>query len=98
MDTLLSLSPFARYADPALLALRIGVSAFLGLITGLLTRWAGVLCAFNFIVALVMVDHFSGVRGAFPALCLVLIGVYLATRGAGAFSADAKRATKEVSP
>lgn len=57
-------------------------------ILGLLTRWAGVVCAVNFLVAIVMVDAQGGIRGAFPAACLVLIGVYLATNGAGRFSLD----------
>ncbi|HEY8617096.1 DoxX family protein [Phenylobacterium sp.] len=57
-------------------------------VLGLLTRWAGLLCAVNFIVAIVMVDHHGGWRAAFPSMCLVLIGLYLATHGAGALSAD----------
>jgi putative oxidoreductase len=60
----------------------------IGFILGLLTRWAGVICAVNFLVALVMVDIQGGIRGAFPATCLVLIGIYLATNGAGRFSVD----------
>jgi len=128
-----TLSHFRRGEDAALLALRVGVGAFLiygvwdnivdsarmqefveflskyafplpelmarlsvwaqfaaGLvfILGGFTRWAGILCAINFAIALLMVDRFAGVRGAFPSLCLVLIGVYLATRGAGRFSLD----------
>ena len=61
----------------------------LAFITGLLTRWAGILCAINFAVAFVMVDRFAGFRGAFPALCLLAIGVYLAFRGCGRFGVDA---------
>lgn len=57
-------------------------------IAGLLTRWAGVVCAINFTVALVMVDALGGVRSGFPSACLVLIGLYLATNGAGSFSLD----------
>ncbi|MGH8175106.1 MAG: DoxX family protein [Steroidobacter sp.] len=64
----------------------VGVS----FITGLLARWAGVICAINFLVAILMVDRFAGVRGAFPSACLLVIGVYLALYGAGRFSADAK--------
>lgn len=62
--------------------------AGLGFITGLLTRWAGILCAINFIVALVMVDAATGIRGAFPSACLVAIGIHLALQGAGRYSID----------
>ena len=58
-------------------------------ILGLFTRWAGLLCAIHFVVAIVMVDHVGGMRGIFPSGCLVVIGLYLATRGAGRFSVDA---------
>ncbi|HEY8571638.1 DoxX family protein [Phenylobacterium sp.] len=58
-------------------------------ILGALTRWAGLLCAVNFIIAIAMVDHHAGLRASFPAMCLVLIGLYLAARGAGRFSLDA---------
>ncbi len=60
----------------------------LSFITGMLTRWAGILCAINFAVAFVMVDRFAGFRGAFPALCLLAIGVYLTFRGCGRFGVD----------
>ncbi len=60
----------------------------LAFILGLTTRWAGLLCAVNFIIAIVMVDHHAGWRASFPAMCLVLIGLYLGTRGAGALSLD----------
>lgn len=57
-------------------------------ILGLATRWAGLVCAINFVVAIVMVDVAGGIRGMFPSACLVLIGLYLATHGAGRFSLD----------
>jgi putative oxidoreductase len=60
----------------------------LAFITGLLTRWAGILCIFNFAVAIIMVDRFGGMRAAFPSGCLIAIGLYLATHGAGRFSMD----------
>lgn len=55
-------------------------------ITGFAIRWAGLLCAANFVVAVVMVDGKAGIRAAFPATMLVLVGLYLATRGAGRFA------------
>ncbi|HLT89464.1 MAG TPA: DoxX family protein [Woeseiaceae bacterium] len=57
-------------------------------IFGLLTRWAGIVCIVNFVVAIVMVDIHGGIRTAFPSACLVAIGLYLATHGAGRFSVD----------
>jgi putative oxidoreductase len=67
------------------LQLAIGV----GFILGAFTRWAGILCAIVFVVAIAMVDRFGGMRGVFPSGCLVFIGLYLATYGAGRFSVDA---------
>lgn len=74
------LAPVSVYAQFA-----IGVAFVLGL----LTRWAGVLCVINFVVAIVMVDYLGGMRGTFPSGCLVVIGLYLATHGAGRYSIDA---------
>lgn len=80
-----------QFPSPGLLA---PLSAYLQLaiglafVTGLFTRWAGLLCAIHFIVAIVMVDHHGGMRGTFPSGCLVVIGLYLATHGAGRFSFD----------
>ncbi|WP_342961440.1 DoxX family protein [Pseudoxanthomonas sp. CCNWLY206] len=66
----------------------------LGFISGLAIRWAGLLCAVNFIVAVAMVDGKAGIRLAFPATMLVFVGLYLATRGAGRFAIQRrKRAT-----
>lgn len=81
-----------RFPFPELLApfdvwlqLAIGVAFILGLAT----RWAGLLCALNFIIAIVMVDQHAGIRGAYPAASLVLIGLILATHGPGKVSLDA---------
>ena len=73
------LAPASVYAQ-----LVIGV----GFILGLFTRWAGILCVINFVIAIVMVDRFGGLRAAFPSGCLIAIGLYLATHGAGRFSMD----------
>ena len=73
------MAPLSVYAQ-------FGCGLLLGL--GLLTRWAGLVLAFNFVVAIAMVDRFSGIRGAWPALALVLIGLHFSTRGAGRFSLD----------
>lgn len=57
---------------------------------GVFTRAAGLVCAFNFAVALAMVDAALGVRAAFPAFMLLAFGLYLALRGPGRFSIDAQ--------
>lgn len=88
-----------RFPAPELMArLSVWAQFAVGLcfIGGGLTRWAGILCAINFIIAIVMVDRFAGLRGAFPAACLVLFGLYLATRGAGRHSID--RMLRERNP
>ncbi len=73
------LAPLSVYAQ---------FSVGLAFILGLFTRWAGVICAINFVVAIAMVDRFGGIRGSFASACLVLIGLYLATYGAGRFGFD----------
>jgi putative oxidoreductase len=81
-----------HFASPGILGplsvylqLTIGVAFVLGWFT----RWAGIFCVIIFVVAIVMVDRFGGMRGIFPSGCLVFIGLYLATHGAGRFSVDA---------
>ena len=68
----------------------------LGFVLGLFTRWAGILCVIVFVVAIAMVDRHGGMRGIFPSGCLVAIGLYLATHGAGRFSVDAALRANEV--
>lgn len=58
-------------------------------VLGLGTRWAGLLCAVNFAVAVAMVDARLGIRGAFPATSLILFGLLFATVGPGRYAADA---------
>lgn len=62
--------------------------AGLGLILGLLTRWAGALIVANFIVAVVMVHINDDFRGMWPALVLVAIGAYFMTNGGGRIALD----------
>jgi putative oxidoreductase len=80
-----------KFSSPEILA-RVSVYAQLlvgiGFVLGLFTRWAGIVCAINFVIAIAMVDRFGGMRGVFPSGCLVAIGLYLATHGAGRFSVD----------
>ena len=74
------------------LQLAIGVA----FVTGLFTRWAGLLCAIHFAIAIFVVDYPGGVRGIFPSGCLLVIGLYLATRGAGRFSVDEALGANDV--
>lgn len=88
-----------RFPSPEILG---PVSAYLqlaigaGFIAGFLTRWAGIFCALNFAIAIAMVDRFEGMRGVFPSGCLVFIGLYLATHGAGRVSVDAALRANEL--
>jgi putative oxidoreductase len=58
-------------------------------VIGLLTRWAGLLMTFNFIVAVVMVHWSQDFRGWWPAIVLVFISLHFALQGAGRYSVDA---------
>jgi len=92
METFVGFLRQHRFPFPELLApFDVWVQFAIGVafILGLATRWAGLLCAVNFIIAIVMVDQHAGIRGAYPAASLVLIGLILATYGPGRFSLDA---------
>ncbi len=81
------------FVYPEVLAvLSVWAQFFIGLcfVLGLFTRWAGILCVINFIVAIVMVDSQSGIRASFPSAFLIAFGLYMMTRGAGRFSLDQK--------
>ena len=79
--------PSPEILAPVAVYLQLLVGA--GFILGLFTRWAGIVCVVVFAVAIAMVDRHGGMRGIFPSGCLVFIGLYLATHGAGLFSVDA---------
>ncbi len=84
-----------RFSFPApefMAPLSVYAQLFCGVafVFGLLTRWAGIVCAISFVVAVLMVDRFQGIRGSFPSACLVLFGLYMAAHGAGRFAVDAK--------
>jgi putative oxidoreductase len=72
--------------------------AGIGFVLGLLTRWFGLITAFNFIVAVWMVHWPQDFPGWWPALILVFLGGLFATQGAGRYSLDAwiaKRGTND---
>ena len=79
------------FATPALMApLSVWVQFAIGvaLILGLLTRWAGLLLAFNFIVGVTMVHWDQSFREWWPAIVLVTLGLLFATIGAGRYAID----------
>jgi len=86
--------PNPRLLAPVSVYLQMAIG--IAFVLGLFTRWAGLLCAIHFAVAIVMVDHAGGVRGIFPAGCLVVIGLYLGTHGAGRLSLDAVLRANEL--
>jgi putative oxidoreductase len=65
-------------------------------ILGLLTRWAGLVTTFNFIVAVWMVHLPQPFVLWWPALVLVFLGILFATAGAGRYSIDARLARGRV--
>ena len=77
-------------APDAMAVLSVYTQLFCGvaLVLGLLTRWAGIILAINFIVAVVMVHWAQDFRGWWPALVLVGIGLQFALAGAGRYSLD----------
>lgn len=86
--------PSPRILAPVSVYLQLAIG--LGFVLGLFTRWAGIVCAIHFVIAIAMVDRLGGMRGVFPSGCLVVIGLYLATYGAGRFSMDAVLKANEL--
>jgi len=86
--------PAPQVLAPVSVYLQLAIG--LAFILGICTRWAGILCAVHFAIAIVTVDHHGGMRGIFPSGCLILIGLYLATHGAGRYSIDQAIRANEV--
>lgn len=62
------------------------------ILTGLLTRWAGLVMTFNFIVAVALLTLGGGetdFRALFPPLIMIAVPLVLATHGAGRYAIDA---------
>lgn len=79
------------FAQPSLMAPLSVYAQFaigIALILGLLARWAGLVLAFNFVVAVIMVHWTEGFRGWWPAIILVALGFLFATIGAGRYALD----------
>jgi putative oxidoreductase len=62
--------------------------AGIGFVLGLLTRWLGLITAFNFCVAVWMVHWTQDFAGWWPALILVFLGLLFATLGPGRYALD----------
>ena len=60
----------------------------LAFVVGLLTRWAGLITAFVFIVACWMVHWSEPFPGWWPALILVVLGLLFATVGPGRYALE----------
>ncbi|HEX8644630.1 MAG TPA: DoxX family protein [Allosphingosinicella sp.] len=81
-----------HFVMPELMAPLSVYAQFVGgilLVLGLLTRWTGLVIAFNFVVAVWMVHWPEDYRGWWPAAVLVFLGLHFACRGGGRWSADA---------
>jgi len=80
-----------QFAAPELMAV-VSVYAQLlcgiALVLGFLTRWAGIVVAVHFAIAVVMVHWQQDFRGWWPAIVLVGIGIQFSLTGAGALSLD----------
>ena len=74
------LAPLSVYAQFA---------AGIAFVLGLLTRWFGLITAFNFVVAVWMVHWTDPVPGIWPAAILVFLGLYFGLRGSGRYGLDA---------
>ena len=64
-------------------------AAGIAFILGLLTRWFGLITAFNFIVAVWTVHWNDSVPGIWPAAILIFLGLYFGLRGSGRYGLDA---------
>ena len=64
-------------------------AAGIAFILGFLTRWAGLITAFNFVVAVWMVHWNDPVPGIWPAAILIFLGLYFGLRGSGRYGLDA---------
>ena len=65
-------------------------------VLGLLTRWAGLVTTFVFIVAVWMVHWPQDFPGWWPALILVFLGILFATVGAGRYALDERIARRST--
>jgi len=86
--------PASSILGPFIAYLHVAIGA--GLIVGLFTRWAGILCSVLYAVAIFTIHRGDGLLGVFPSACLFFVGLYLGTHGAGRFSLDAKLGANDL--
>jgi putative oxidoreductase len=91
MDEFVKFLTQFRFVYPELMAplsVYAQFAAGIAFILGLLTRWFGLITAFNFIVAVWMVHWSDPVPGIWPAAILVFLGLYFGLRGSGRYGLD----------
>lgn len=76
--------PWPDLAGP--IAVYTQVACGLAFIAGLLTRWAGLVCAIMFAITAATVYPVAGLEAALPAVLLMLIGLDMLARGPGPFN------------
>ena len=74
------MAPIAVYAQFA---------AGIAFVLGFLIRWAGLVTAAQFVVAVWMVHWNDPVPGIWPAAILIFLGLYFGLRGSGRYGIDA---------
>jgi putative oxidoreductase len=84
----LSANGFGAVDVMAPLSVWVQFAIGIALLLGLLTRWAGVLLAFNFTVGVAMVHLTQSFREIWPAAILIVLGLLFATIGAGRIALD----------
>ncbi len=92
MDEFVRFLEAHRFAMPELMAPLSVYAQFVGgilLVLGLLTRWTGLVVAFNFAVAIWMVHWPQDWREWWPAAILIFLGLHFFAAGAGRWSLDA---------
>ena len=89
-----TLANLGELPDSPMLSVYFQLLCGIALMLGILTRWAGIVLAINFIVAVFMVHWSQDFRGWWPAFALVGIGFQFALTGAGGISIDALVAQK----
>jgi putative oxidoreductase len=101
MDEFVGFLQAHRFPLPEMLAPLCVYAQFacgLAFILGLLTRWAGLVTTFVFIIACYMVHWPMDFPGWWPALVLVFLGLLFATLGAGRYSLDALLERRDRDP
>ena len=78
--------PLPSLSAPLTVWIQLGIG--IALVLGVWTRIAGLLCAATFAVGIVFIHSSDELRAIWPALALVVIGLQLATAGAGRYSVD----------